>query len=78
MKPELSDEALGEIKQTFTELDADGCGGLDREQVREALRRFTFMDFPDDQIQIIMHYFDSDRNDKLDMDEFIKLLTKMK
>lgn len=78
MPQEVSQEVIDEIKQIYSDLDTDCCGSLDREQLKEALRRFTYMNFPDDQIEEIMKYFDTNQDGRIDIAEFIKLLAKLK
>lgn len=71
---DTQDSPFGQIvlKQMFEAADKDDSGGLDREEVREALHALGFKFIKDKQIDTIFARADLDGNEVIDFEEFVK------
>lgn len=80
MMPIMIDELLAkkdnvqDLKRIFLEADVDNSGFLDVGELYGAIKRLG-ADITEDELAILMAEIDVDRNNLLDIDEFIQLMT---
>ena len=61
---------LKAYKKLFKEIDTDGSGGIDKKELRRAMRKRT-MKISEEKINEVFEEVDKNRDDLLDLDEFI-------
>jgi len=71
---DTSESQFGQIalKALFDAADKDNNGTLDKEEVKEALQALGFTFIEDKQIDVIFKRADSDKNEVIDFEEFVK------
>ena len=71
---DTSESEFGQIvlKRMFEAADKDNSGGLDKEEVREALRALGFTFIENKEVEKIMKRADLDGNEVIDFEEFVK------
>ena len=71
---DTSESEFGQIvlKRMFEAADKDNSGGLDKEEVREALRALGFAFIENKEVEKIMKRADLDGNEVIDFEEFVK------
>jgi hypothetical protein len=71
---DTSDSQFGQIavKQLFKAADKDGNGTLDRQEVKDALHAFGFTFIEDKQLDTIFKRADTDKDEVIDFEEFVK------
>ncbi|CAL8074853.1 unnamed protein product [Orchesella dallaii] len=78
--PRITDEEIREIHEAFKEIDSDGSGFIEANELKDALERVG-LKLPSYQVRQIIKDFDSDENShrgKLSVDEFERLCTSLK
>ena len=71
---DTSESAFGQIalKRMFEAADKDGNGSLDKEEVKAALNALGFTFIDNKQVDLIFKKADSDKNEVIDFEEFVK------
>ena len=64
-------------KRAFEEMDTDGSGDLDFEEIKAALLMMGHKDVPDDKVRQYFAEYDTDGNGTLDFEEFKGLARKL-
>ncbi|ODM94621.1 Plastin-2 [Orchesella cincta] len=78
--PRITDEEIREIHEAFKEIDSDGSGFIEANELKDALERVG-LKLPSYQVRQIIQEFDSDdksHRNKLSVDEFERLCTSLK
>lgn len=68
--PDVEPSELRAYKKLFKEIDTDGSGGIDRKELRRAMRKRT-MKISEEKINEVFEEVDKNRDGLLDLDEFI-------
>ena len=72
---ELTDTQEADLKETFALIDKDGSGGIDAEELHEAMKHLGF-DITLAQAQTMVEEADEDDNGEIDFEEFRAMFTK--
>ena len=73
----INPEELKAYKALFKEIDTDGSGGIDRQELRKAMRK-RVMRLSEDRIDEVFAEVDKDGDGELDLDEFIEGMLNFK
>ena len=74
-RPRLFNTTAATADEAFREIDANGDGGLDVEELRAAIGKAGAKGWPKSRIQYAVQKFDQDKNGTLDNEEFQQLLS---
>merc|ERR1712147_312149 len=71
---DTSESPFGQLvlRRMFDYADKDGNGSLDKEEVRAALNDLGFTFIDNKQVDLIFKKADSDKNEVIDFEEFVK------
>ncbi|KAG0305901.1 hypothetical protein BGZ99_001943, partial [Dissophora globulifera] len=73
MADTFTDDELSEMKEIFDEYDTDTDGNVNTEELLLMITRLGVDATPDD-VKFVIKTFDTDKNGKLDYNEFLELM----
>mmetsp|Transcript_40704 Transcript_40704/g.63556 ORF Transcript_40704/g.63556 Transcript_40704/m.63556 type:complete len:415 (+) Transcript_40704:175-1419(+) len=74
----LTPEERKEVERLFKEIDTDGSGALDAQEMKVALTQLGFRGVTEQQLGSLMYEADLDGNGQIEEEEFVALLVKYK
>jgi Ca2+-binding EF-hand superfamily protein len=70
---ESGDDAEQKLRDVFNIFDADGSGGIDRDEMRSLMKKLA-QDLTEEEISLIMEEVDADGDGEISFEEFKTLM----
>ncbi|KAL7313242.1 hypothetical protein PS15m_007010 [Mucor circinelloides] len=77
MSDQLNDQQISEYRESFALFDKNGDGAIDAEELGQVMRSLN-QEPTDEELKDMINDVDSDNNGRIDFNEFLTIMSRMK